>query len=232
MNSLSVSRPRFVGGLSLGLAIAGAASCTTSSKKEVAKTALDAMSRDERRDTFEATARVLDEHPELVDEFYSVARKHRPLLDRFLANASKDLSERSMAELAAAHLVENPAALEQTMITSLDFVAKNGPARAALNRAIAARAEVATDILTDSPEALDSVLEASLITLERKPEARKATLSAVRKNRKRLLAFLKREPELTKDIGKEVLREAVKDNPVLEKALRGAKILGDDRTQR
>ena len=54
-------------GALVGLALGGAVSCTTGAKKDVAKTALDAMPADERLETFEATARVLDERPELVD---------------------------------------------------------------------------------------------------------------------------------------------------------------------
>jgi hypothetical protein len=120
------------------------------------------MSAAERRDTFEATARVLDEHPELVDELYSVMRGHRPTLDRFVENASKDLVERPRAELAVRHAVANPEALEQVLMASLDAIAQDGAARAAMNRAIASRAEKAADIVTDSDVALGRMLEASL----------------------------------------------------------------------
>src|SRR3954471_18244030 len=109
-------------GFALGLGVAGAVACTTGAKKEATKTALDAMPRQERIDSFEATSRVLDQHPEYVDELYAAARHHGALLDRFLMNAARDLKERPMAELAAKHLVENPDSLEQTLVTSMDFI--------------------------------------------------------------------------------------------------------------
>src|SRR3954469_487245 len=86
-------------GFALGLAVAGAAACGTGTKKEVAKTALDAMPKKERLDSFEATSRVLDEHPEYVDEFYAEARKHPPLFDRFIMNAARDLKDKQYAEI-------------------------------------------------------------------------------------------------------------------------------------
>ena len=211
------------------MALAGAIACTTRAKETAARAALDAMSSSERRESVEATARMLDERPDLVDEVYAVIRTHPPLLERFFENASKDLAHRPMAELAARHLVANPPALEQTMTTNLELVAPNPPARAAMNRALAERAELATDVVTDSPHAVERLLEATLNTLERKPLARQATVLAVRRKRGQVLAFLKKEPELAKDLGKAVLREAVKDKPAVEKALRGAKILDDER---
>ncbi|HEU4409816.1 MAG TPA: hypothetical protein VFS43_31475 [Polyangiaceae bacterium] len=216
-------------GLALGLALGGAAACTTGAKKEAAKTALDAMSPAERAETFEATARVLDEHPALVDEFYAAARKHRPLLERFYANASKDLAQRPMAEIAAKHLVANPASLEQVFVTNVDFAVEAGPAREAMNRAMASRAEKIADILTDSPPAMSRVLEANLKMLAKKPQADKSALAAVRKNRRQLIELVKSDPELMKEMTEEVLREVVKDKPIVEKALRAAKIIDDDR---
>jgi len=132
-------------GVAVGLSVAGAAACGTGTKKEVAKTALDAMSKNERLDAFEATSRVRDEHPEFVDEFYAAARHHPPLFDRFIMNAARDLKEKQYAAITAKHLVANPDSLEQVLVTSMDSIAKSAAARAAMNRAMISRAEEATE---------------------------------------------------------------------------------------
>lgn len=215
-------------GFALGLVVASAFACTTGAKKEAAKTALDAMPRQERIDSFEATSRVLDEHPEYVDELYAAARRHRPLLDRFLMNAAKDLRDPWLADTAAKHLVENPDSLQQILESTLDHIVHVPAARAAMNRAMTSRAEEATEILTGDPTTVSRVLHAALLALEKKQEARKSALAAVRNNRAAILAFMKSDPELTKELGEQVLRETVKDKPALEKALRAAKVIDDD----
>ena len=138
-------------GFALGLGVAGGTACTTGAKKEVAKTALDAMPKNERLDSFEATSRVLAEHPEYVDEFYATARRHPPLIDRFIMNAARDLKDKQYAEITAKHLVANPDSLQQVLETTMDFIAKASAPRAAMNRAMISRAEEATDIITDDP---------------------------------------------------------------------------------
>ena len=50
----------------------------------------------------------------------------------------------------------------------------------------------------------------------------------MQKNRGRILAFVKEDPALTKELGEQVVREMVKDKPVLEKALRAAKVIDDN----
>jgi hypothetical protein len=230
MTTTSVRSPTV--GLLLGSALAASVACSTGGKEKVTKTALDAMSKTQRLEEFEATARVLDQHPELVDEFYAAARSHKPLLERFNANFVNDLHDRAMAETNAKYLVNRPDALEQVQITTIDYIRENPAARAALDRAMIARAEQTTEILTDSPEAVSRMLDASLDVLERKPSARRAALVAVRKNRARLLAFAKEDPGLMKDMTEEVVKELVKDKPVVEKALRAAKVIDDDDAKR
>jgi hypothetical protein len=215
-------------GFLLGLGVAGAVACSTTTKKEPARSALDAMPREQRLDTFEATSRVLDEHPEYVDELYAAARRHPRLLDRFLMNAAKDLKDRHRAEMAAKHLVADPDSLEQALVTTMDFIARVPAARAAMNRAVVSRAEEATEIMASDPATVSRVLEAALLVMEKKPQARRSALAAVEANRARILTFVKNDPGLTKQLGEELLREAVKDKPGLEKALRAAKVFDDD----
>src|SRR5687768_6652565 len=71
------------------------AACAPSSG--VVRGSLEAMSRDERLQTFDSTARALDEKPEFVDEFYRIARRHPAMFRRFLANTTRDLVEPGLA---------------------------------------------------------------------------------------------------------------------------------------
>ena len=80
-------------------------------------------------------------------------------------------------------------------------------------------------MLTDDPEVLAHLLVVSLNTVEKKPKARQAVLAAMKKDRKRVLAFVEQDPELVTAIGQVMLRELVKDKPALETTLRAAKIL-------
>jgi hypothetical protein len=205
------------------LALALAPGCSTEGKKDVAKSALASMAPEQRRDSFEATARLLDEQPELVDELYVVMRRHRPTMHRFLVNAtSQDLKEPWLADMAAEVLADHPAAIEPTFIAAMDAIAPEPEARAAMNRAVARRAEKAVDIMTDSPETMDRVLAASMVTLERKPRARENVRAAVHQQRQQIIAFAKANPELGRDLTEDLLHQVVKDSPVLEKVLRAA----------
>ena len=214
-------------GFFLGLSAALAIACGVEGKKEVAKSALDTMNEKSRADTFEGTLRVLDEHPEYIDQIYELTKKHDKVMDRFVADASVDLKDKPLAELAARHLTENPESLENVLVVALPIIAKSPKARAAMNRALVRDAEVATDILTDDPATLSRVIEAALPILEKKQSARKNTLAAIHKDRAKVVAFVKQDPELTKEIGEEIVRELVKDHPAIEKALRAAKIIDD-----
>lgn len=79
-----------------------------------------------RPSTFEATARSLDEHPNWIDEFYKVARKHPKLMHRFLQNAARDLREEALARETGELLSENPDSLQQVLIATVD-ASKNKP---------------------------------------------------------------------------------------------------------
>src|SRR4051794_27683332 len=73
----------------IGLLVVTLTGCGASQKAAVVDAV--AKSPDQRRSSFEATLRVLDQHPEYVDELYRQTRQHPPTLNRFLANAARDL---------------------------------------------------------------------------------------------------------------------------------------------
>ncbi|MDF2697358.1 MAG: hypothetical protein K0S65_5741 [Labilithrix sp.] len=213
---------------SLGVALTLTQGCSTEGKKDIARSALESMGPEERRESFEATARVLDEQPALVDELYAVVRQHRPTMFRFLTNASRDLREPWLADMTAERLVEHPDSVERTLLSATDAIAREPKARKAMNRAVAQRADKTVDILTDDPDTLARVLAASLATIERKPRARENVLAAARQERQRIIAFVKSDPELSKELTEELLREAVKDKPALEKLLRATGAIDED----
>jgi hypothetical protein len=202
--------------------------CSTEGKKNVVKSATESMTPEERRDTFEATARMLDEKPQLVDELYSVLHAHPATMQRFLANASRDLKEPWLASMTAELLAREPASVEQTLIASIDAIAKRPEARSAMRRAISRRASKTVDILTDDPNTLGGLLAASAKMVEEKPLARDNVLRAVQQQRRGILAFVKSDPELMKEMTEELLREAVKDKPALDKLLRATGAIDED----
>ena len=214
------------------LALCGGIGCTTGTKQKAAETALTAMDQRRREDHFEATARVLDAHPEMVDEFYAVARRHPSMLQRFMTNTARDLKEKPMATMNGEELVKNPESLEQVLFTTTEQASPNREARAAIDRAMARGAERSVDIVTDDPTTLSRMLEASLTILPKKPAARRAVLVAVRKNRAHILELMKQDKELVKEVGEELVRELVKDKPSAEKVLRAASIIDDKKDER
>jgi hypothetical protein len=201
-------------------ALAALVACTTGQKKQAAESAFDVMSERDQLETFEAIARMLDEHPERVDAMYAVVRRHAPMMNRFLDNAATDLEDPDLAWRAAVRVAAHPDSLVQALRATTDAVAKRPEARAAINRGIRDRAETMTDILTDEEATLGRVIEVSLRVLAKKPAARRGVLTAVSQHRAEILAFVKQDEPLAKAMTKELVSEAVKDKPLLQKVLK------------
>jgi len=196
--------------------------CGVAQQKTVAKAAVNTTSESQRKTSYEATAQLLDEKPELVDEFYGVMRLHPKAMDRFLANASTDLDQKWLAKQTAVYLVKNPAGVEEVLNATIPAIAKEPKARAAMTKALAAHADATVDILTDDPVAMSKVVKALLANTEKKPAARKNLLTAVHENRAQAVAFVKDDPAFARAIAVEVVKEIVKDKPTLEKVLAAA----------
>ena len=58
-----------------------------------------------------------------------------------------------------------------------------------------------------------------------------AVLEAVRKDRARIVDFLRDHKELVKEMAERLLREMVADKPALEKLLRAVNVIDDDETR-
>jgi hypothetical protein len=231
---LPLSQPIMIGKRLVGLMIVGGAlalttaGCTASQKKSVAKAAVKTMPAEDRRETFEATARLLDENPALTKEAYDVMKKHPQTMTRLMELAMTDLENPEDAKNMAEMMSKHPAALEQTLRAMADAASHSPEARQAINRGIAAKAPVMVDIITDDQQALAKSLSAGMTVIEKKPKAKANVQSAVRANRAQIIAFVKNDKELAKELTEELIREAVKDKPTLEKMLRATGAIDDD----
>ena len=91
------------------------------------------------------------------------------------------------------------------LVATTDAVTPVKDARKSMSKAIGERANKTVDVLTDDSDALARVLTASLEALDQKPRARTAVIAAVRKNRARIVALVKDDPELSKEIAEELV---------------------------
>jgi len=113
------------------------AACTPAQKKPAIATALSAD--ETRHESFEATLRELDEHPEYVDEMFQLSLKHPAMLDRLLSDTAQELSDDAFARRVAAHLAAHPESLRATLVATLiEINGKPAPSDAAA-QAIEAR---------------------------------------------------------------------------------------------
>lgn len=199
--------------------------CGAGAKQQAIDKTLGAMSSEQRRSNFEDMARVLDERPEYVDEFYSVARVHEPMMRRFLQNAARDLKDAKLAALTAELLSNEPASLEQVLVQTIDASKPKPEARKAIDRAVAARADSMSDILTDSSATLEAVTRALLDVTSRKPKARETLKVAVEKQAAHVVAFAADNPKLMAAMTRPVLEAAIKDKDSLVRLLKELKVL-------
>jgi hypothetical protein len=211
--------------LSAWLLWAGVTACGSTQKQQVIDKTLDTMSAEQRRGTFEDMAKVLDGHPDWVDEFYAVARPHPLLMQRFLTNATRDLQDPKLAAVTADLLARSPPSLEQVLVQTVDKVQSDRKARAAMNRAVAARAESMADILTDSGPTMDAVLAALVAVAAKKPEARDKLLHGVDKEAPRMVELVANNPKLLSAMTRSILEAASKDKASLAKLLKELHVL-------
>jgi hypothetical protein len=196
-------------------ALAALVGCGAAAQKDIISAVVSGDS--ERANAFEATARTLDEHPEYVDEFYRVARRHPVTLRRFLTDTARDLHEPELANLNAELLAENPASLSAVLVATLDAAKGRPPARAAIDSAAAARADLMADIIADSPRTVIAVTNSNIVAVGRRPAARAAFLEAMRDSAPRVADLLKQDPGTTKVLMGAFVREY--DPPVLAQML-------------
>jgi hypothetical protein len=149
-----------------------------------------------RRESFEATLRILDEHPEYVDEFFAAARRHPRTLDRFMKNAASELERDQFARLVAKRLTESPRGLRQVLIATLDEASDEPAALQAISEAMAERPQLAAIVVVQSDASLRRTLRALLLEVLKNPEARRSFLAGLAENSEPLAQIVAPNPEV------------------------------------
>jgi hypothetical protein len=169
-----------------------ATACGASTQKPAIETVMKDSAL--RSESFEATLRVLDEHPAYVDEFFALALRHQPTLERFTENAASAADQDRIARMMARHLAAHPASLKLVLIATLDAVAGDPEGKTAAAEAMAARPMVGAMILGSSPEAVTSNVRELLKEVHRNASARRAFLSAMQENSPELAQLVLKNP--------------------------------------
>jgi len=170
----------------------------------------------ERRELFEATLRVLDAHPEYIDELFTLMLGHRTSLNRFLAINSSGLDDPQYAALMARHLVRHPEPLTQVMIQVLEAAKDNPEAQRAMALAMERRAALNAQAVISRPSNVNASAQALIEALQDKPEARQAFLLAMRERRQQVAALLLSDPETLTAVMGALAERGVEDSSVAQ----------------
>jgi hypothetical protein len=168
--------------------------CGASSQKPGIDAAMDNDAL--RRESFEATLRVLDEHPDYVDELFAATLKHPRTLDRFLANTARGLEKESLARPTAAHLARYPKGLKQILIANLDEISDDPAALDAVAQAMAQRPQIAAMAIAQRQEALRVTMSALIDEVMKNAKARKAFLASLQEKSPQLAQLIANNPEV------------------------------------
>lgn len=170
----------------------------------------------ERRELFEATLRVLDAHPEYVDELFTLMLGHRTSLNRFLAINSSGLDDPHYAALMARHLVRHPESLTEVMSQVLEASKDNPEAQRAMALAMERRAALTAQAVTSRPSSVNASTQALIDALQDKPEARQAFLTAMRERSEQVAALLLSDPETLAAVMGAMAERGVEDASVAQ----------------
>jgi hypothetical protein len=199
-------RPLFV--VLLVLAMFGACACSPTQQKPVIATVLD--SEDSRHTSFEATLRVLDQHPEYVDELFAQARRHPATLDRLLQDTAQHLDEPDLAKRTAVQLSAAPAGLKATLVASLDDMQDKPKALKAAAEAIESRPKETAHMLVQSDDAIRRTMHALVVEVHKTPESEAVFREALSQNSDALAAIITKDPELTGVLFKSIAKSGLK----------------------
>jgi hypothetical protein len=141
------------------------------------------MANDEmRRESLEATLRVLDQHPEYVDELFALTLEHPKTLDRFLQNTGRALADDALARKTARRLADSPPGLRQILIATLDEVSDEPDALMATSEAMKERPQLAAIAMVQREDTVRRTVRALLGEVQRNADARRWFLLAVQDN--------------------------------------------------
>ncbi len=156
-------------------------------------TALD--NTETRRESFEATLRVLDANPQYVDELFQQSLRHPSTLDRLLQNTARQLREEQLARHAARHLAAHPDSLKMTLVATLDEVEDQPDAMNAIAAAIEERPEITARVMVQRESAVRRALAALIQEVRRNPKAEAYFMAALRENSQGMAAVLTKNPD-------------------------------------
>ena len=149
----------------------------------------------ERRELFEATLQVLDEHPEYVDQLFRLMLEHRTALNRFLAINASGLDDPQYAALMARHLTRYPKSLTEVLIQNLEVAGDKPEAQRAMALAMERRAALTAQAVVSRPSNVNTATQALIEAVLDKPEARQAFLQALRERREQIATLLLADPQ-------------------------------------
>ncbi len=178
----------------VAVAASVAIACAASSQKPAVDAALsnDAL----RPESLEATLRVLDQHPEYVDELFALTLKHPKTLDRFLQNTARKLSDDALSRLTARRLADHPEGLRQILIATLDEVSDEPAPLGAVSEAIRERPQIAAMVLVQHDESVRRTLKALMSEVGKNRDARRSFLLGVQENSVAMAAVIAQDPNV------------------------------------
>jgi hypothetical protein len=190
------------------LAVAGIAACSARAQHSAIETAWD--NDKVRHESFEATLRILDEHPDYVEEFFTAAQRHPAALEKFLDITSRELVQKPLAEQTADRLVAHPPGLEGIMIATMDAAAGKPDAKNAIAKAMESRPERAAAILIERDEAMRATFSALIGQVANDDRARKTFIASMRANSNQLAQIMAGDPGALGDFVKALLKVGVR----------------------
>lgn len=195
--------------------------CGASAQRPVLDTAWENATI--RHDSFEATLRVLDDHPEYVHEFLDLAVKHQAALDAFLDDTAKRLEDDALARDTAKHLAAYPKGLKQILIATLDRISNEPAGENAAAQAMAARPQLAAIVITQRDDALKPTLHALILEVMKNERARRAFMQGMADNSQNLAQLIADDPAVlsafVKALGRVGLHKGKAELEALAKAL-------------
>jgi len=166
--------------------------CSATQQRPMVATA---FSNDEmRHESIEATLRVLDAHPEYIDELFERALQHPPTRARLLHDAAQHLNDASLARQAADELTAAPDGLKTTMVASFDAMYDRPPALAAAAEALEQRPDHTARIMVQRELAIRRSVRALSQELQRNPKAKRAFLLALQENSEAMAMVITSDP--------------------------------------
>lgn len=116
----------------------------------------------QRAELFEATLRMLDEHPDYIDELTRLTLRHPKTLQRQFEATARALADDDVARLNAQALVANPRGLERLTIETFDAAKDKAPAQRAIVDAVQQRSEFVATAFVNRPRDFESLMKSML----------------------------------------------------------------------